>query len=255
MIALVTGGTGGLGRSICRALSRAGHVVVIGFRRQRDEAESLARELGDGQDRAFAAALDVADAEATRAAVEAAASRAGGLDILVNAAAHNVDGLIGDLAPADVERMHAVNIAGTLNSIRAALPFLVASGQGRIVNFSSVVATRADSGMAAYVGTKGAVEAMTRALAVELGPKRITVNALAPGYIDAGLGRKPVAAAGDLLRTMVPLRRPGSAEEVAAAVVFLVSPAASYVTGAVLPVDGGLQAGSRILGARTPLPS
>ena len=251
MIALVTGGTGGLGGAICRALSSDGHVVAIGYRTRRDEAEQLARELGGEDRRAFTVALEVTDALGTQATVERVADRAGGLDILVNAAAHNVDGLIGDVDPVDVDRMHAVNVTGTLNCIRAALPFLLGSAQPRIVNFSSVVATRAEPGMAVYAETKGAVEALTRALAVELGPKRITVNALAPGYIDAGLGRKPVAAAGDLLRTLVPLRRAGHAEEVAAVVAFLASAASGYVSGAVIPVDGGLLAGSRFLGPRT----
>jgi 3-oxoacyl-[acyl-carrier protein] reductase len=251
VIALVAGGTGGLGEAICRALSNAGHSIAIGYHTRRDEAELLARELGGRGREARTVALEVADAPGTQAAVEGVAAATGGVDILVNAAAYNVDGLIGDVDPAEVDRMHAVNVAGTLNCIRAALPFLIAGGQGRIVNFSSVVAARADSGMAVYADTKGAVEALTRALAVELGPKRITVNALAPGYIDAGLGRRPVAAAGDLLRTLVPLRRAGRAEEVAAVVVFLASPAAGYVTGAVIPVDGGLLAGSRFLSLRS----
>jgi 3-oxoacyl-[acyl-carrier protein] reductase len=252
VIALVTGGTGGLGRAICGALAGAGNVVGVGYHARRTEAEALARELTGERGRALAVGLDVREAAGTQAAVEGFAGAAGGLDVLVNAAAHNVDGLIGDVAPADVEQMHAVNVAGTLHAVRAALPFLVASGRGRVINFSSVVATRADSGMAGYAATKGAVEALTRALAVELGPKRVTVNALAPGYVDAGLGRRPVAAAGDALRTLVPLRRPGQADEVAAVVAFLVSAAAGYVTGAVIPVDGGLQAGSRFLGTRVP---
>jgi 3-oxoacyl-[acyl-carrier protein] reductase len=250
VIAFVTGGTGGLGQAICRALSDAGHAVAIGYRTRRDEAVQLARELGQGERCALAVALEVADAADMHAAVERVSAATGGIDILVNAAVHNVDGLIGDVEPADVDRMHAVNVTGTLNSIRAALPFLVASGQGRIINFSSVVATRADSGMAVYADTKGAVEGLTRALAVELGPKRITVNALAPGYIDAGLGHRPVAAAGERLRTLVPLRRAGRAEEVAAVVAFLASRAADYVTGTVIPVDGGLLAGSRFLSSR-----
>lgn len=251
MIALVTGGTGGLGEAVCRALFGAGHAVVIGYHTRRDEAERLARELDGGGRRALTVALEVADAPGTKEAVERTAAAAGGLDILVNAAVHNVDGLIGDVDPADVDRMHAVNVAGTLHCIRAALPFLVGSGQARIINFSSVVARRADSGMAVYADTKGAVEALTRALAVELGPKRITVNALAPGYIDAGLGRRPVAAAGDRLRTLIPLGRAGRAEEVASVAAFLASPAAAYITGSVIPVDGGLLAGSRFLGTRT----
>ena len=127
MIALVAGGTGGLGEAICRALSADGHVVAIGYRTRRDEAERLARELGGDARRALTVALEVADAPGTRVAVERVAATAGGLDILVNAAACSVDGLIGDVDPADMDRMHAVNVTGTLHCIRAALPFLLGS--------------------------------------------------------------------------------------------------------------------------------
>ena len=254
MIAFVTGGTGGLGEAICRALNRDGHDVAVGYRQNRERAAQLVAGLLASGRRALAVPVDVSDPGASEAAVNGVAQALGGLDIVVNAAACNTDGLLPDLAPADVARMHAVNIAGTLNVIRAALPHLVARGGGRVVNFSSVLTRRSASGLSAYASTKGAVEALTLALAVEWGPKRITVNAVAPGLIDAGLGRRPVAAAGNRLRTLVPLRRAGRAEEVAAVVAFLVSDAAAYVTGAILPVDGGLCAGGQSLWA-SPAPA
>ena len=251
MIALVTGGSGGLGTAVCRALADAGSAVAIGFHTRRDVAEALACELTARAGRAQAIGLEVADAERMGAAIEEVVRSFGGLDVLVNAAAYNVDHMLSESDPAEVARMHAVNVAGGMNAIRAALPHLMASGRGRIINFSSVLATRAMPGVSAYAGTKGAIESITRALAAELGPKNITVNAIAPGYIDAGLGRKPVEAAGAALRSLVPLRRAGRAEEVAAVVAFLVSEAASYVNGAVLPVDGGLLAGSRMFATPT----
>jgi 3-oxoacyl-[acyl-carrier protein] reductase len=242
---LVTGGTGGLGTAICRALAGPGDAVVVGYHTRRPEAERLANELCRAGAAASPLYLDVTDPSVTRSAVWRAADRMGGLDVLVNGAADNADGLLGDLDPAAIARVYAVNVAGVLHCIQAALPELMRSGRGRIINFSSVLAARSVPGASVYAGTKGAIEALTRAVAVELGPKGVTVNAVAPGYVNAGLGRRPLEAVGSRIRALVPARRPGTAEEVASVVVFLSSPGASYVNGAVVPVDGGLLAGSR----------
>jgi 3-oxoacyl-[acyl-carrier protein] reductase len=248
MIALVTGGTGGLGPAICTRLAGDGHTVAIGCHTRREAAAALAAHLESRGGHAFAMPFDVTDDGAVDDAVGQVAHRAGGLDAVVHAAAWNADGLLANLAPDAIERMHAVNVAGALRVIRAATPWLVTGARGRVVLFSSVLAARAVPGVAGYVATKGAIEALTRSLAVELGPKRVTVNAVAPGFVDAGLGRRPVAAAGEALPSIVPLRRAGTAEDVAAVVAFLVSEAAGYVSGAVVPVDGGLLAGPQTLG-------
>lgn len=250
MIALVTGGTGGLGSAVCRRLAARGAGVAIGFHVRREEAALASREIVALGGRAMAVALDVTCPSTLDEAVARIARDWGGLDVLVNAAAYNVDGLLATLSPEEVARVHAVNIAGTMNATRAALPWLLPSGRGRVVNFSSVLAARAMPGISAYASTKGAIEALTRSLSVELGPKGVTVNAVAPGFIDSGLGRGPVAAAGETLRSLVPLRRAGTAEEVAEVVAFLVSDAARYVSGAVIPVDGGMLAGSMFAAPR-----
>jgi 3-oxoacyl-[acyl-carrier protein] reductase len=242
---LVTGGTGGLGTAVCRALARPGDAVAVGYHTRRREAELLAGELDRSGAAAFSLYLDVTEPSQIQAAVALATHRMGGLDVLVNGAAQNADGLLGDLDPAAIARVYAVNVAGAMHCIQAALPGLLLSGRGRIINFSSVLAARSSSGTSIYAGTKGAIEALTRAIAVELGPKGVRVNAVAPGYVNAGLGRRPLEAIGERIRTLVPARRPGTAEEIAAVVAFLVSEGAAYVNGAVIPVDGGLLAGSR----------
>ena len=245
MKALVTGGSGGIGTAICRVLASAGYEVAVGYHRRKEAAESLAAELGGPTRRSCSLYLDVADAGPTRDAVERLASAWGGLDAVVHAAARSVDGLLSDLAPEDILSMFAVNVAGAMHVNQAALPWLLSSARARIVHFSSVLATRGIPGATLYAGTKGAIEAVTRTLAVELGPKRVTVNAIAPGFVDAGLGRAPLAAAGGSLRSVVPLRRAATAEEIAGVVAFLLSEEARYVNGAVIAVDGGLLAGSR----------
>jgi 3-oxoacyl-[acyl-carrier protein] reductase len=240
---MVTGGSGGLGSAVCKRLAAEGHAVTIGCFTRLAEAEALAGEIrGDGG-RAQALAFDVTDEAAVAAAVAGVVAEFGGLDALVLAAAYNVDGLLATLPPAELARMQTVNVGGVAACVREALPHLMIGGRGRIVTFSSTIAHMAAPGTGGYASTKGAVEALTRTLAVELGSKRITVNAVAPGLIDAGLGREPVSRCTELIANTLPARRAGLAEDVAGAVSFLVSEAAAYVNGAVLPVDGGLLAG------------
>lgn len=250
--ALVTGGSGAIGSIICRALARDNCTVIVGFHERRAAAEAIAQEIREEGGEALSAGFDLADSGCADSIREHIAA-IGGVDIVVHAAARNVDGLAVDLDPFELTRLFAVNVTGVFHVLRAALPWLLRSDQGRIILLSSVLASRGTTGVAGYAATKGAIEAMTRALAVELGGRRITVNAVAPGFIDAGLGRAPIRALGPLLGASVPLRRAGSPVDVAEVVRFLASPAAAYVTGTVIPVDGGLLAGSGKPQAHSPV--
>jgi 3-oxoacyl-[acyl-carrier protein] reductase len=150
------------------------------------------------------------------------------------------DGLFGHLREADWRLALETNLLGTVHCCRAAVPAMLRQGWGRIITVSSLSAVRGRPGITAYAASKGAVEAFTRALAAELAPRGVTVNALRPGWIATDMTAPLEALAGPRLRQTIPARRAGSPAEVAAAAVFLASPAASYITGAVLDIAGGL---------------
>lgn len=237
-IALVTGAAGGIGQAICRALAAEGAVVALHYRTQKDAAHALAAELGGA---AFAA--DIAQADAAQALVERVAGKLGGLDILVNNAGITIGGQsVADMALADWQRVLDVNLNSVLYMCKAALPLLRVRG-GAIVNIASNVVNTLPGGAAAYATSKVGVVALTKVLSKEEAEHGIRVNAVSPGIIDAGMGsgalvRRPPAVRAQFLSS-IPMRRPGGAEEVAAAVVFLASPAASYVTGQHISVNGG----------------
>ncbi|HEY3354232.1 MAG TPA: SDR family oxidoreductase [Polyangia bacterium] len=241
-VAIVTGASRGIGRAVAVRLAQEGTELVLGH--ARDAAamdETVAACRAAGADPAVVR-IDVTAADAPAALVGAALAR-GRLDVLVNNAGAVADDLLAVATDADLDRMLAVNIAALTRLTRAALRPMLRQRGGAIVNLSSVLATRPGRGNAIYAGTKGFVEAFTRALAVEVGGKGIRVNAVAPGIIATGMTRAVQALAGAALRERVALRRLGTAAEVAAAVAFLCSADAAYVSGAILAVDGGFTGG------------
>ena len=225
---LITGGSRGIGAAAVRAFARAGYAVSFFYETSEAAAAALAAETG-----ATALRCDVADTEAVAAAVASLPP----VDVLVNNAGISHVGLISQISPEEWDRLFAVNVKGIYNTVRAVLPAMLAKQAGAVVNVSSMWGQAGASCEAAYSATKGAVIALTQALARELGPSGIRVNAVSPGLIatdmNAHLSEEDLAA----LAADTPLGRIGTPEEVAAAILYLAE--ADFVTGQNLPVNGG----------------
>jgi len=237
--ALVTGASRGIGAAIARGLAADGWPVGVGYRSGRDAALAVVAEIESAGGRAVALAGDVADRSAPDA-MFAALEEAHGVPVLalVNNAGVARDDLTPTLGDEEWQEVIDTDLTAAFRMMRRALRPMMRARFGRIVNISSVVGLRANPGQANYAAAKAGLIALTRTAAVEVARRGITVNAVAPGWIDTDM----TAEVSSELLSAVPARRAGTPEEVAACVRFLVSPAAAYVTGAVLSVDGGLSA-------------
>jgi 3-oxoacyl-[acyl-carrier protein] reductase len=239
-VAIVTGGSRGIGRSAAEALAAQGAHVVLTYVRGEQEALAAVKGIEERGGKAESIGFDVADAKATEDAIGATAKRLGRLDILVANAGVAIDGLLLRLKEEDFDKIFSVNVKGALASARAAIKVMMRARAGRVIFLSSVVGEMGNPGQAAYSASKSALIGITKTLAREYASRGITVNAVSPGFIDTDM---TTAVAGEMKESMlksIPLERTGRPEEVAAAIAFLSSDEAGYITGQVLRVNGGM---------------
>jgi 3-oxoacyl-[acyl-carrier protein] reductase len=240
-VALVSGGSRGIGRAVVERFAADGMDVVFFYRDNTAAAQEVVAAVQAGGGQAEAMQADVTDAEAVNAAVDKIVESRGRIDVLVNNAGIVRDNLLGMLEDEDIRAVLDTNVMGVFNVTRAVSRHMISKRWGRIVNLSSVAGEKGGRGQSNYAASKGAINAFTRAMAVELASRRITVNCVAPGVIETEMSQQVRDLADDQIKARILLRRYGQAQDVAHAVWFLASRFADYVTGQVLHVDGGFK--------------
>jgi 3-oxoacyl-[acyl-carrier protein] reductase len=238
-VALITGASQGIGRDAALALAQAGAKVAVAARNE-EKLAALVSEIAAGGGEALAVKMDVAEGEQVKAGFKEVLEKFGRLDILVNNAAITRDGLAMRMKLEDWEAVLRTNLTGAHLCIQQALPPMMKARAGRIINIASVVAQSGNAGQANYVAAKAGLIGLTKAIAIEMASRNITVNAIAPGFIETPMTDVLPDKVKEELKTRIPLGRMGSPRDVAAAIVFLASDEADYITGHVLNVNGGM---------------
>ena len=238
--AVVTGGSRGIGRAVCLELARGGANVALCYAGNEAAAQETVTAIEALGAKALAVRCDVSDAAQAESLVRRAVEAFGAVDILVNNAGITRDGLLMRMPEADFDAVISANLKGAFLCMKAVARLMIRRKYGRIVNLSSVVGLRGNAGQVNYAASKAGVIGMTKSLAKELASKGVTVNAVAPGFIETDMTAAMQEAARMAVQASIPMGRPGAAEDVAHAVAFLASEEAAYITGQVLAVDGGM---------------
>ena len=239
-IALVTGAGRGIGREIALTLAQYGADVIVNYNGSREKAEEVAEKIREMGRRAVAVQCSVADFEACGKMIADILAEFGRIDILVNNAGITKDNLMIKMTEEDFDAVIDTNLKGTFNTMKHMYRPFLKQKAGRIINLSSVTGILGNAGQANYAASKAGVIGLTKSMARELASRNITVNAVAPGYIDTDMTQAMTDAAKEATVAQIPLKRVGTTKDIAEAVAFLASDKASYITGQVLSVDGGM---------------
>ena len=239
-VVVVTGGSRGIGRTICTTLSAPGTTIYFNYNSNAEAAQSTVAGIEAAGGKAYTHQVDVSSEAAVADYLGMVLKEAGRIDILVNNAGITRDGLLVRMKEADWDAVIDINLKGTFNCMKVAAKAMMKKRYGRIINISSIVGVSGNPGQANYAAAKSGIIGLTKAVARELASRNITVNAVAPGYIDTEMTDRLGDKAKEAMLDQIPMGRIGTPEEVAGVVAFLASPAANYITGQVINVSGGM---------------
>lgn len=239
-VAFITGATRGIGKEIALTLAKEGYAIALNYRSKNDALENLKQEIEANGVSCLCVQGDVSNFEQCETMVKEAIEHFGRMDVLVNNAGITKDGLLMRMKPEDFEQVLDINLVGTFNVTRQVIPYMMKQKQGRIINVSSVVGVTGNAGQTNYAASKAGIIGFTKSLAKEVASRNILVNAIAPGFIATDMTEVLSDKVKENIYNQIPLKRMGTAGEVAKVVKFLASEDSSYITGQVIHIDGGM---------------